>query len=215
MGSLKMSTSPHIPITALVFDIGNVVVKWDPRFAYKPLFDGREEELDYFLTHVCTLAWHTRHDQGVPFNDNITRLQQQFPDHHEMIGLFETLWDQMFDGLIEETIALLYQLDAQQHPLYALTNFPAEKFTRFQQKHAFTALFKDSIVSGTEKITKPDPRLYEILLKRVGVAAQNILFIDDRMENLQAAEIFGIQTHLFTTPARLEEDLISRDLLPD
>ncbi len=206
----------HYPqIKAITFDIGNVLVQWDPRLAYGPLFSGRNEELDYFLNEVCTLEWHTRHDKGVPFPENIRFLQEQFPDHAEMIGIYENEWENMFGYIIQGCVALLYQLNELNYPLFALTNFAADKFADFRQKHDFMALFQDVIVSGEEKITKPDSRIYKILLERTGIAAKQTLFIDDRMENLIAAQELGLQTHLFTNADNLKSYLIDQRILPE
>ena len=204
----------YLPVKAVTFDVGNVLVHWDPRLAYAPYFQGRAEELDYFLNEVCTLSWHSRHDQGIPFAENIRALQNQFPSHAAMIGLYETEWDNMFGGIIEGTVEILHQLQEQQYSLFALTNYAADKFSDFRKKHDFMALFDDIIISGVEKIIKPDPRIYQILLDRSDIAAEQILFIDDRKENLIAAQAFGIQTHLFTNAEALREDLRNRGMLP-
>ncbi len=201
------------PIKAITFDIGNVIVRWDPRFAYEPLFKGRKEELDYFLNNVCNLDWHTKHDQGLAFQDNIQDLQNKFPHYATMIGLYEDEWDNMFGGIIKETVDILYQLHALNYTLFALTNFPVCKFNDFCQKNSFMTLFKDRIVSGEEKVTKPDPRIYEILLSRTDSPAAQILFIDDRSENLIAAQECGMKTLHFTNPAQLKSDLLDMKIL--
>lgn len=206
--------SPCPQINAVIFDIGNVLVRWDPRLAYAPLFGGREDELDYFLNEVCSLDWHTRHDQGMAFSDNIRIRQQEFPEYADMIARFESEWDNMFDGVIEGTVDLLHQLRDRNYPLFGLTNFAAGKYTDFCRKYHFMSLFQDVIVSGVEKVTKPDPRIYRILLDRTAVTAEQTLFIDDRQENLLAAEKFGLQTHLFTDAAKLKSDLTRRGMLP-
>jgi len=206
----------HFPaVKAFAFDVGNVLVQWNPRLAYAPLFQGRHEDLDFFLNEVCTLTWHTRHDQGISFPENMRLLQKQFPEHSSMIGLYEREWDNMFGEIMDTTVDLLYRLRAQKYPLFALTNFPADKFSDFRRKHDFMGLFQDIIVSGEEKITKPDPRIYQILLDRTGFPAEQTLFIDDRMENLTAAQAFGLQTHLFTDADNLKSDLLNRGILPD
>ncbi|MBL4801694.1 MAG: HAD family phosphatase [Emcibacter sp.] len=207
-----MTQSPTIK--AITFDVGNVLVRWDPRLAYEPLFHGRDEELNYFLNNICTLAWHTNHDQGISFADNILSLQKKFPEHTTMIGLFEDQWDNMFGGIIEDSVELLYLLKEHNYTLFALTNFPADKFSDFREQNHFMNLFHDIIVSGEEKITKPDPRIYQILLQRTDIAAHETLFIDDRMENLVAAQKFGLQTHLFTTAKKLKSELQLRGILP-
>ncbi len=201
------------PIKAIAFDVGNVIVPWDPRRAYAPLFHDRPDELDHFLNNICTLEWHTRHDRGVPFADNIHDLQQQYPAYAEMIAAFETEWDNMFGEIIEGTVALLRRLHSRGYPLYALTNFAADKFARFREQHDFMSLFRDAIVSGAEKVTKPDPKIYQILLKRTGLPAENILFIDDRQENLDAAERLGLRTILFRDADQLASELSRRGII--
>lgn len=206
--------NPHFAqIKAITFDIGNVLVHWDPRLAYAPLFDGRNEELDYFLNEVCSLEWHTQHDLGVPFPENIHLLQKRFPDHAPMIGIYEREWDNMFGDIIQGTVDLLYALRDLNYPLFALTNFSADKFSDFRQKHEFMTLFQTIVVSGEEKIIKPDARIYQILLDRVGIAAEQILFIDDRRENLVTAQEIGLQTHLFTDADNLKSYLTDRGIL--
>ncbi len=207
----KATHSPEIK--AIIFDVGNVLVHWDPRLAYAPLFKDRNEELDYFLSEICNLEWHTQHDLGIPFPDNIRLLQKQHPHYAEMIGVYESEWDNMFGDIIQGSVELLHQLGAMKYPLFALTNFAADRFADFRDSHEFMALFQDVIISGTEKITKPDPRIYQILLDRVDIPAQHMFFIDDRMENLIAAQKFGIHTHLFTDAENLKSDMIDRGIL--
>ncbi|MCF6214579.1 MAG: HAD family phosphatase [Emcibacter sp.] len=201
------------PIKAIIFDIGNVLVRWGPRRAYVPLFKDRPQELDFFLSTVCTLEWHTRHDQGVPFSENIRFLQKQYPEYAPMIAAYDSQWDNMFGGIIEGTIQILHQLHDLNYTLFGLTNFPAEKFPAFKQNHDFMDLFLDIIVSGEEKITKPDPRIYQILLNRTGIPATHSLFIDDRLENIIAARKMGLQTHQFTSPENLRTYLIRRQII--
>jgi len=205
--------TPDTTIKAITFDVGNVLVRWDPRNAYAPLFQSKSD-LDHFLNNICSLEWHTNHDRGMSFAENIRVRQTEFPEHAPMIGLYETIWDDMFDGIIEETVTLLHQLHAQNIPLFALTNFPADKYTDFQEKYDFMALFQDVIVSGVEKITKPDPRLYQILLDRADIQPEHILFIDDRMENLKTAQDLGFQTHHFIDAADLITVLNTYNVIP-
>lgn len=201
-------------IKAITFDIGNVLIHWDPRRAYAPLFQDRNDDLEYFLTEVCSLEWHTRHDLGLSFPENIRQLQEQFPDYAPMIGIYEREWDNMFGDIIQGTVDLLPRLTDLNYPLFALTNFAADKFADFRQNNDFMALFQDCIVSGEERITKPDARIYQILLNRSRVPAAQMLFIDDRRENIRAADQAGMQTHLFTDSDRLTSHLRDRGILP-
>lgn len=203
------------PVKAIIFDIGNVLVRWNPHNAFAPLFKNRAGELDYFLNEICSPAWHDRHDQGITFAENITALQKKFPEHHDMIAAYDTLWDDMFDGVIKGSVEILRQLHALSYPLCALSNFPAEKYPAFRQKHDFMALFQDVVISGEEKVTKPDLRIYQILLDRCPARPQHCLFIDDRMENITAARNVGLQTHLFTGADNLTLYLLDREILTE
>lgn len=211
----SLATQTSAPVVAIVFDVGNVLIHWNPRRAYAPLFKDREAELDYFLKEVCTLEWHTEHDRGISFYDNARALQQKFPDYAPMIARYEREWDNMFGGIIEGIVPLIRDLHDLSYPLFALTNFAADKFADFKRQNDFMALFQDIIVSGEEKIAKPDPRLYHILLKRAKIPANQMLFIDDRQENLDVAQGLGLQTHLFKDSATLRADLIAREILPE
>jgi len=209
-----MKKAPIPPITAIVFDLGNVLVDWHPRHAYAPLFQDRPEELEYFLSHVCTLEWHSRHDAGISFARNIRERQQQFPQYKAEIAAYDSLWDQMFAGEIEESVQILQQLKQADYPLYALSNFPAEKFAAFRKEYSFMEVFEDCIISGQEEVIKPDPRIYEILLKRSGKKPHEMLFIDDRLENVEAAVAMGLHGLHFTDATQLARDLKIFNLLP-
>ncbi len=210
---MKNNAPYNPPVKAIIFDVGNVLVRWDPRRAYEPLFKGKPQELDFFLSTVCTLEWHSRHDQGVPFRENISFLQKQYPEYAPMIAAYDSQWDNMFGGIIEGTIQILHQLHDLNYTLFGLTNFPAEKFSNFKQTHDFMDLFLDIIVSGEEKVTKPDPRIYQILLNRTGIPAAQSLFIDDREENIIAARKLGFQTHQFTSPENLKIYLVNHQII--
>ncbi|WP_417317336.1 HAD family hydrolase [Emcibacter sp.] len=191
----------------IVFDLGNVLVRWHPRNAFTPLFQDDDRDLDHFLENICNMDWHNRLDAGLTFREAITELSLRHPDHADMIAAYDTCWDQMFDGVILENVELLTKLHGAGVPLFALSNFPAEKFESFCRTFDFMELFRDVVVSGQEGVIKPAPEIYRILLSRTGHAAKDTLFIDDRLDNTSAAAALGFRTHHFQTPATLRETL--------
>ncbi|GAK34112.1 haloacid dehalogenase [Iodidimonas nitroreducens] len=195
------------PVQAVIFDIGNVLVRWNPRRLYRQLIED-EKELDWFLETVVPLSWHTQHDLGVPFAENIKTRQQQFPEYADLIALFYERWDETIDGPIDGSVAILEQLDDAGVPVFALTNYSAETFPDFRRRFRFSDRFRDIVVSGAEGMVKPDPRLYDLAIKRFGVRAEHSVFIDDRPDNVEAAIERGLQGLVFTGPETLEQDLL-------
>ena len=200
-------------IHCFVFDLGNVLVRWNPRHACAPLFEGDRRDLDHFLNHVCNMDWHNRLDAGEPFEQAIRDLQKHHPDYADMIAAYDSHWDDMFAGSIEETVEILKELHRKQYALYALSNFPAEKFPAFREKYGFLSLFREVIISGAEGIIKPDPTLYQRLLERTGQAPGNTLFIDDRKDNVETAQALGFHAHLFQGAAGLRDRLTRLGLI--
>ena len=197
---------------AVLFDVGNVLVRWDPRTLYSKIFADRDE-CDSFLSHVCTMAWHGEHDRGVSMADNAARLIGRFPQYAEAIRAWGDRWDEMFSGPIPETVEAIEALHARGVPLYALTNMPAEKAEGcFSMSPAF-ARFRDIVVSGHEGAIKPDPAIFAIACARTGLAPADLLFIDDSPVNIEAAHRLGFDVHLFDAPAALRPALESRGLL--
>ncbi|WP_321393221.1 HAD family phosphatase [Emcibacter sp.] len=198
----------------IVFDLGNVLVRWHPRNAYAPLFNNDDRDLDHFLENICNMDWHNRLDAGESFADAIDALSARHPEHADMIRAYDSHWDHMFAGAIEENVDILNRLHRAGHPLFALTNFPTEKYDSFCNSFDFMSLFRDVIVSGQEGVIKPKPEIYHILKDRTGFAAEDTLFIDDRADNIAAAEKIGFRTHHFTTPGVFEQNLRGLGLLP-
>ncbi len=199
-------------VRTVVFDIGNVLLRWDPRFLYEKLIDD-PEELDRFLETVVPLSWHTEHDRGRPFAESIAERQARFPEYADLIAAFHERWDETIAGPIEGTVDLLERLHARGVPLYALTNYSAETFPRARAAFPFLSRFRDILVSGEEKVVKPDPEIFRRAIARWGLEPARTLFIDDRPANVAAAARLGWRTHLFRTPALLEADLVRLGLL--
>jgi len=196
----------------VLFDLGGVLFDWAPRHLYSTIFDDHAA-MDRFLAEVCTLDWHAAHDAGVTMDDNAAPLIAAHPHFEAEIRAWKTRWDAMFVGPIAGTAALLERLHAVGRPLYALSNLPAEKKTHILETFPFMERFRDIVVSGEEGVIKPDRRIYDITVDRLGVAPERIFFIDDSRPNVEAACAAGFDAVVFTSPEALERDLDARGLL--
>lgn len=197
---------------AVVFDIGNVIVRWHPRYLYRHLI-ADPDELEWFVTTVVTPEWHFQHDAGVPMEETIPALAARFPEHEALIRAYKPRWLETIDGAIDGTVALMDALAAQGVPLYGISNFSAEVWPPFVAAYPVITLMRDVIVSGQVGLVKPDPKIYALALERFGLAADTALFVDDRDENIAAARAHGFIGHLFTTPDGLAACLRNHQLL--
>ena len=191
---------------AVLFDYGNVLVNWDPRHLYRKLF-ADPAEMDWFLEHVCTMAWHLRHDSGEPMAVTTAELAAAHPEYAEQIRAWGGRFDEMIDGEIAETAALIDPLRAQGHKIGVLTNMPADhawtQLSRFSRWQSFDTV----IVSGFLKTAKPGAKIYQLALAALEVEPANCFFIDDSPRNVAAADALGMPTHLFTNAADLAKAL--------
>ncbi|MGF1462215.1 MAG: HAD family hydrolase [Maricaulaceae bacterium] len=197
---------------AVVFDLGNTLVRWDPRNFYKTLISD-PARLDEFLTDVCPMAWHAQHDRGVSMAANMARRAARRPDFAGEVLQWRAGWRAMFDGPIEGSVRLMERLEARNVPLYALTNLPAEVFDWLVEDFPFIARFRDVVVSGVEGVIKPHPRIFEITTQRIGAAPADTVFIDDNADNIAAAQALGFDAVLFEGAEPLEAALRARNLL--
>ena len=196
-----------------LFDLGRVVLDWEPARLYSKIFDTAEER-DWFLANVCTMAWHCRHDAGETFADTRDELIAEFPKYEQEIRAWGERWDEMFDGYIDGTPQILDRLSARNVPLYALTNMSSETYPRHREDFPKLKLFLDTVVSGDERLLKPDPEIYKLTLRRMGSPDPgHVIFIDDSQKNINAAATLGFETHLFDGAAGLERKLIEVGLL--
>ncbi len=201
-----------MPVRGVVFDVGNVMVRWDPRTLYAKIFPDPAER-EWFLANVCTMAWHMRHDDGVPFAENRAPLLARFPEHAEAIVAWETRWWEMFSGPIPETEAAIEALHARGVPMLGLTNMPSwVKAGTFAMSPAFGRL-RHIVVSGDVGLSKPDPRIFELTARHAGLAPAELLFVDDSPRNVEAAAAAGFAVHHFTDPAALAPALAAHGLL--
>jgi 2-haloacid dehalogenase len=190
----------------IVFDLGNVMLRWDPRFLYTQYFD-RQEEMESFLAHVCNGAWNLEQDRGRSFADAVVELTAKHPEHAEAIAAFDTRWHETLPHAIDGTVEIFEELAARNAPLYAITNWNGDKFRETKLRFPFLGKFRDIVVSGDEKLLKPDASIYNVLLARNGLAAADCLFIDDSAANVSGAEAVGMMAHLFTSPENLRKTL--------
>lgn len=201
------------PPKIVVFDIGQVLIEWDPRHLYRDLFDGYEDLMEDFLDNVCSPAWNQEQDRGRPWADAVAQLTAEHPDCAELIRSYDELWEQMVPGPIPGTPEILAELKARGVPVYAITNFSADKFALSQQRFDFLNSFDGIVVSGIEKVIKPDPKIYRILLDRYGIDAADCLFIDDNPDNVESARAVGMTAHHFAGAEALRRDLEGFGLL--
>ena len=194
------------PLRAIIFDVGNVLYGWDPRFLYQKLITDADR-LDWFLRHVITHEWHFQHDAGRPAAQTTAELTAAFPDCADLIAAYVPRWLETISGPVPGMIELVDELAGAHIPLYAITNFSGEFWPRFKQTAPVFDHFIDIIVSGDERLTKPDPAIYALALARFGLVAKDALFIDDRTENIDAAQKAGMTGHLFTDAATLRAHL--------
>lgn len=200
-------------INTVIFDLGGVLIDWNPRHLFRKLFD-EEQEMEYFLEHVCTGDWNEQQDAGRPFAEAITEKAAAFPKYEKEIQAFFHRWDEMLGGPIEETVAILDQIhQAKKYRLLALTNWSHETWPIAWERYRFLKHFEDILVSGKEKLKKPDPRIYKMLLERNNLRPEQVIFIDDSHRNVMAAREAGIQSIHFTNPTALRTTLRHFDVI--
>jgi 2-haloacid dehalogenase len=199
-----METRP----TTVVFDIGNVLIGWDPRNLYRKLFGGRDAEMEWFLTHVCHEAWNLEQDRGRSFETAVELLVAAHPEElHALIRAYDTRWLEMLSGELSASVAILEALHAQRTPLYAITNWNQDKFQQTRAEYPFLERFAGIVVSGEERLIKPAAEIFHTLIERYALHAQDCVFIDDSLKNVNAAAAVGMHALHFQSAERLSHDL--------
>lgn len=197
---------------AVVFDVGRVLFRWDLRCLYRQLIDD-PQQLEWFVTTVVTEAWHHQHDEGRDLVEMVAERIAEFPEQAELIRAYASRFNESVPGPVPGTGALVERLSRRGVPLYALTNF-ADLFWRdFRPLHPVFDYFRDIVVSGTEKLAKPDPAIFELAQRRFAHAPEELFFIDDNAANVVAARDCGWQAWQFTDALALERELLRRGLL--
>jgi 2-haloacid dehalogenase len=205
---------PEAP-TAVVFDLGGVLIDWNPRHLYRKLFGPDEAAMEAFLGRICSPAWNHRMDEGRPFGEAIAELVVAHPEHEAMIGAYFDRWLEMIGGPIEDTVVLLKALHEARRPLWAITNWSAETFplVREAPEYQFLDLFQEIFVSGALRMAKPRPEIFHHAIAAMKVAPESCLYIDDSPANVAAAASVGMQAHHFTGAPELERVLREGGLL--
>jgi 2-haloacid dehalogenase len=196
-----------------IFDLGGVLIDWDPRHLYRRLFAGDEAAMEEFLATVCTDEWNLQQDAGRSFAEAEAAAIALHPHRRDFITAWNRHFDEMIPGAIEGTVAILGELRRREVPLYALTNWSEETFRTQPVRFPFLQWFTGIVVSGREKLVKPDPRIYTLLLTRHGVDPKRAVYIDDVRANAEAATALGIHGIHFRSPDQLRGKLRSIGLL--
>jgi 2-haloacid dehalogenase len=197
---------------AAVFDLGGVLIDWDPRYLYRKLL-ADEAAVEEFLATVCTPEWNAEQDRGRPFAEGVAELVERHPVHAAAITAYHERWPEMLGGAIAGTVELLDELRDTGVPLYALTNWSAETFGIARERYQFLEWFDGVLVSGEERMIKPDPAIFRLLLDRFGLDPGAAFYVDDSPANVAAAGELGFDAVRFTGPEQLRRDLEARGLL--
>ena len=193
-------------IKNIIFDFGGVLLDWNPRYLYKSYFNN-DEEMEHFLADICNGEWNIKQDAGRPFAEAVKELQSKFPEYAEAIQMYDDDWEKMLKCELPESIDLLKELKFMGYGIYGLTNWSAEKIGYAFANYSFFSLFDGIVVSGVEKVVKPDRKIYEILLERYSLKPGECVFIDDNQDNVDMAKVLGINAIRFDNIGNVKEHL--------
>ncbi len=193
-------------ITSVVFDIGGVLIDWNPRYLFRKVFEN-EEEMEWFLANICTYEWNVQQDAGKLFSVATAELQEKYPEYSDKIALYYGRWEEMLNGEIKGTVEIFRKLKSGGMPLYALSNWSHEGFPVAYNRYDFMKEFDGLVVSGYEKLLKPDHAIYRVLIKRYNLIPSESVYIDDNKPNTDAAAELGFHAIHFLSPDQLREEL--------
>jgi 2-haloacid dehalogenase len=196
----------------VIFDLGGVLIDWNPRYLYRQLFDD-EAAMESFLAEVCSPHWNEQQDAGRPWAEAIASLSETHPQHADRIAAYRARWPEMLGGVFDGTVAVLHDLKRRGVRLYALTNWSHETFPIAQQRYDFLAWFEGIVVSGSERLAKPDPAIFQRLLSRYRIDPARAVYIDDAPRNVNAAAQAGLDALLFREASQLRGQLLEKGLL--
>jgi len=197
----------------VVFDLGGVLIDWDPRYLYRKLFDGDTAAMEEFLATVCTQSWNEQQDAGRPFADACASLKLLHPHKAELIDAWFERYDETLAGPIPGTVEILAELNSDGLSLFALSNWSAETFPIALKRFEFLKWFKGVMLSGEVKLLKPDPRIFELFLDTFSIDPALTVYIDDREPNVEAATAYGMHGVVFADAATLRTELRRLGLL--
>ncbi len=195
----------------IVFDLGAVLIDWNPRHLYRKLFDD-EAEMEAFLQDICTPEWNAEQDRGRTWAEAVSLLSVEHPEQTPLIQAYKDRWDEMLAGPIHGTVDILERLKKEGYELHALTNWSSETFPIAKARYGFLERFETILVSGDEGMMKPDPEIFQLLLARIDHPAERCIFIDDSGKNIEAASMLGFDAILFEGPDQLREALSARGI---
>ena len=190
----------------IVFDYGAVLVDWNPHHLYDKYF-GSVEKAEWFLNNICLYSWNIQMDGGKPFAEGVAELQAQYPEWSEAIAIYHTRWIEMMGGEIEGMSSLVQRLKAAGYRVFGLTNWSSETFPLVRDKYPIFSLMEGMVVSGEEHLLKPSAAIYNCLLERYGLRAEESLFVDDNLANVEGARAVGMQGVQFISAEELERAL--------
>lgn len=199
-------------VSAIIFDLGNVLIGWDAHLLYRRFLPDRES-ITRFLEEIRFMEWNAQQDAGRPFKDGVADLSKQFPQYKDLIQAYDTYWEESLTEPYHETVQIVRALKEAGWPLYLLSNFSVEKFKLIEHKYQVFECFDDKIISGEHKSVKPAPEIFLITLQRIGWKAEECLFIDDSIANIETAQKLGFQTIHFQSPTQLLADLRSLEII--
>jgi 2-haloacid dehalogenase len=199
--------------TTVVFDLGGVLIDWNPRHLYRKLFAGDDGAMEHFLAKICTTEWNLQQDAGRTFADACTSLRSEHPSHAEMIDAWFARFDEMMAGPITGTVDVLAELRARDVPLYALSNWSAETFPFAQKRFEFLKWFRGILLSAEVRLVKPDLRIFQHFLQVFALDPAQVVYIDDLPRNIASADALGMHGILFTNSVELRNELVQLGLL--
>lgn len=197
----------------LVFDVGGVLLDWNPRYLYRKFFNGDHESMEQFLAEINFNEWNLRQDAGRPFSEAVASLTAQHPHRAELIEAYHSRWEETIGGVIEGSVGILANLRRMGYSLYALSNFSIEKFQLVRETYDFFEWFDDIFLSAQVQLVKPDPRIFRVFLERIQRKPAECLLIDDSAPNIETARQLGFDTIHFRSSGQLNAELMQRGIL--
>jgi 2-haloacid dehalogenase len=198
--------------SVVVFDLGGVLIDWNPRYLYRKLFED-EAEMEDFLANVCTTGWNLQQDAGRSFAEACAALKREHPSNSEMIDAWFSRFDEMMAGAIAGTVDILAELRSQRVPVYALSNWSAETFPLARKRFEFLQWFQAIFLSAEVRLVKPDPRIFQRFCETFTLSPEQIIYIDDLQHNVEAAGKIGMHAIQFRDAASLRDQLVQLGLL--
>lgn len=193
-------------IKNIIFDFGGVLLDWNPHYLYDPYF-GDVEKAEWFLTNICTYPWNAQHDAGKPVAEGTTELVAQYPEWEKEIRMYYDEFEKMLSGQIADMEEYIKELKGRGFRIYGLSNWSVETFAMIRLKYPILDLMEDMVISGKEKVMKPDAKIYQIALSRFDIKPEESVFIDDNVNNIIGCEAAGIHGIVFKDAGQLRSDL--------